>query len=145
MSTRSFIARKTRNGFEGVYCHWDGYVEHNGSILLKHYNDPEKVAKLLSYGDMSSLSESVGEKHDFEDREQPWTTYYGRDRGEAHQTVKTKRYKSLEQLKKYAEEVGCEYFYLFNRGCWQCSVRDPQFFGMSDGSPFSELMPLRLK
>ena len=30
MGTRSSIAIKTEDGIKAIYCHWDGYVDHNG-------------------------------------------------------------------------------------------------------------------
>jgi hypothetical protein len=60
MGTRSTIALEYADGTVGqIYCHWDGYLEHNGSILFKHYSDPFKVRELLDNGDMSSLTETV--------------------------------------------------------------------------------------
>jgi hypothetical protein len=44
---------------EQVYCHWDGYLEHNGQILAKHYMDPFKVKALLALGGFSSLCATV--------------------------------------------------------------------------------------
>ena len=38
-----------------VYCHWDGYVEHNGKILVQHYQNREDVKALIDGGSMSSL------------------------------------------------------------------------------------------
>ena len=60
MGTRSTIALEYADGTVGqVYCHWDGYLSHNGKILLANYTDPFKVRELLDGGDMSSLSERV--------------------------------------------------------------------------------------
>jgi len=60
MGTRSMIALEYADGTVGqVYCHWDGYLDHNGKILFVNYTDPFKVRELLDGGDMSSLSESV--------------------------------------------------------------------------------------
>ena len=33
MSTRSCLAYKTKTGFEGVYCHWDGYPTNRGAQI----------------------------------------------------------------------------------------------------------------
>ena len=60
MGTRSTIALEYADGTIGqVYCHWDGYLSHNGKILRDYYTDPFKVRNLLDGGDMSSLSETV--------------------------------------------------------------------------------------
>jgi hypothetical protein len=62
MGTRSTIALEFADGtVEQVYCHWDGYLEHNGAILQKHYMDPFKVKQLLALGGFSSLRETVDE------------------------------------------------------------------------------------
>ena len=60
MATRSTIALEYADGTVGqIYCHWDGYLEHNGKILQSHYTDPFKVRELLDCGDTSTLDTSV--------------------------------------------------------------------------------------
>lgn len=89
MATRSTIARHMPDGtVEQVYCHWDGYLTHNGRILLLHYSDPVKLQQLLDLGDLSVLGSEIGEKHDFDfPPNDDVCTFYGRDRGEEN-TVK---------------------------------------------------------
>ena len=37
MSTRSYIAKQIGdNQFHTIYCHSDGYLTHNGAMLLDH-------------------------------------------------------------------------------------------------------------
>lgn len=139
MSTRSYIVRKTDEGYEGVYCHWDGYPEYNGAILMHHYSDERKLAELISHGDISSLGTEVGEKHDFDERPQDVTTYYGRDRGETG--VDPQRYETLDELLENVVRTGCEFVYVYD-GFWQFAHRGPQYFGLSDGTLLSELKPL---
>ena len=38
-----------------VYCHWDGYIQHNGRKLVEHFNTKSAVEELINGGDMSSL------------------------------------------------------------------------------------------
>jgi len=60
MGTRSTIALEFADGtVEQVYCHWDGYLAHNGQILAQHYMNPFKVKQLLALGGFSSLTETV--------------------------------------------------------------------------------------
>ena len=68
MATRSSIAMKTENGIRGIYCHWDGYPDHNGKILSESYTDADKVKALIDLGDISSLRKEIGEKHSFDAR-----------------------------------------------------------------------------
>jgi hypothetical protein len=103
-----------------VYCHWDGYLEHNGAILAKHYAASPKVNNLIALGDISSLRPEIGEKHAFSRLETPMddeaydklygnmTTFYTRDRGE------DTPFKVFPTLAKAEEHYGwSEYFYCF--------------------------------
>ena len=84
MGTRSTIDLEFADGsVQMVYCHWDGYIEHNGAILEKHYKDPFVLQKLIDLGDMSSLGERIGTQHSFEKAPQGECTFYGRDRKES--------------------------------------------------------------
>lgn len=96
MATRSTIAIEYADGTIGkIYCHWDGYLDHNGRILADHYSDPFKLQQLIDLGDVSSLRPEIGEQHAFSrlDTSMPedeyerlygnMTTFYGRDRGES--------------------------------------------------------------
>ena len=102
MGTRSTIALEYADGtVEQVYCHWDGYLSHNGAILQEHYSDPFKLRDLIDQGDISSLGKEIGEKHAFSQFElraeevqaykeltENWTTFYARDRGETDVSAK---------------------------------------------------------
>lgn len=129
MATRSTIAIARDNGTVAqVYCHWDGYLDNNGALLVNHYNTAEKVEELLSHGAISSLGPTVGEKHDFDcpftfgtPEYELWkvekdkmTTYYGRDRGETD--VDAQVYADVETYEREAQFE--EYNYLFIEGRW---------------------------
>lgn len=142
MGTRSFIAHQTESGITGIYCHWDGYLSHNGKLLRCYYRYPEKVAQLIALGDISSLAPEIGEKHDFLNRPEDQTTFFHRDRGEDWETCKPRHFATLDALLQAAANCGCEFLYLFNGRNWQYAERGAQYFGMSDGSPFSTFQPL---
>ena len=85
MATRSRIAMEQKDGSVlSIYCHNDGYVEHNGHILQTHYQDPEKVKELIELGDISSLKKNVSPRgpHSFDLPERDVVIAYGRDRGD---------------------------------------------------------------
>jgi hypothetical protein len=106
-----------------VYCHWDGYLEHNGSLLHKHYSNSAKVNNLIALGGLSSLRPEIGDKHEFSrlDSTLPeaeyealygnMCTFYGRDRGETGQEFK--QFPTLKQAESYFEGSWCEYLYVF--------------------------------
>lgn len=67
MGTRSDIIVQLADGrYHRIYCHWDGYIDHNGKILYAHYNSQELAEALVKLGDLSTLGEVTGTKHDFE-------------------------------------------------------------------------------
>ena len=145
MGTRSFIAHQTEKGFEGVYCHYDGYLAFNGKILDEHYDDSEKVAQLIAGGDISTLAPTIGHKHnfhDFDNRPEGQTTFYHRDRGDVWRCCQPKRLNSMKSLLKHAGERGCEYVYLFDDFAWHYAKRGVQYFGISDGSEFLAMKPI---
>lgn len=83
MGTRSDIIIETPKGkFARLYCHWDGYLKHNGKILHEHYRDAKKRAALLKNGDLSVLDVEIGEKCPFESRPEGQCLFYKRDRGD---------------------------------------------------------------
>jgi hypothetical protein len=102
MGTRSTIALEFADGsVEQVYCHWDGYLAHNGHILQNHYSNPFILRDLIDLGDISSLRPTIGTKHAFSQFElraeevagfklltENMTTFYGRDRGETGTSAK---------------------------------------------------------
>ena len=62
MSTRCLIAYQHANGeIESVYCHSDGYVSGVGKMLVKDYQDDDKILNLIQRGDFSSLCPEIGE------------------------------------------------------------------------------------
>jgi hypothetical protein len=56
MGTRSRIGiEMPDHTIVSVYCHWDGYPEYNGKILVEHYQNREDVQELIDGGGISSL------------------------------------------------------------------------------------------
>ena len=118
MSTRSAIAIVKPTGIIGVYCHYDGYPQGVGKVLHTHYNSIEKVEELLSYGNISALSEKIGRKHNFDrhlDQHQDWCLFYGRDRKEKYQEAK-----HFGTFEGFEEEYSwSDYYYIFKDNNWR--------------------------
>ena len=126
MSTRSMIAIENPNSLavKAIYCHWDGYLEHNGRILNEHYTASPKVNNLIALGDLSSLRAEIGEKHAFsqfdltdpaeikahEKLTETQCTFYTRDRGE---DAPYKFFANAKEALDHYDGSWCEYFYLF--------------------------------
>ena len=135
MGTRSRIAVMHGDKVKSVYCHWDGYLEHNGAILQEHY-DSTKANNLVALGDLSSLRPEIGEKHAFSKLEVPMdgeaydklygdmTTFYGRDRGEEGTQQKT-FVDFQDYMVRFQHE---EYAYILRKdGNWYVKQYDNEF------------------
>ena len=141
MGTRSRIGVMHGDNVKSVYCHWDGYLQHNGAILQEHY-DSVKANQLVALGDLSSLRPEIGEKHAFSQFElraeevagfklltENMCTFYGRDRGETGTEWKT----HTNFVDFFAEVEGswCEWYYIMRDGVWYVGNRyetDERFF-----------------
>ena len=142
MGTRSMIAIENPHSLavKSIYCHWDGYLEHNGAILEKHYSNSPKVNNLIALGDLSSLRPEIGVQHAFSSIELPkeereaheeavkdMCTFYTRDRGE---DAPYKHFSTAKEAAAYYDGSWCEYFYLFKydedleSGKWYYRTRD---------------------
>lgn len=119
MSTRSYICLEKKDGsIEGIYCHCDGYLTHNGAMLIDHYKTKNAVEKLLELGSISYLGQNVApdpsEPHSFSKPQDGVTVAYGRDRGEIDTESKTI---TLDDINK---DPWIEYVYVFGKdGKWR--------------------------
>ncbi len=121
MATRSNIGIVNDDGsVTGIYCHWDGYPEHNGKLLLKYYNTTGIVYELMDLGNLSSLNENLycdNNNHSFENPADGVCVAYGRDRGETG--VESRVFNNISEFEKFAGNSWSDYQYLFNNGKWQ--------------------------
>ena len=125
MGTRSRIGVMHGNNVKSIYCHWDGYIEHNGRILQNHY-DSAKANHLVAMGDMSKLQAEIGEQHAFSKFDIPgievqvhnenWCTFYGRDRGEKDTEWKVAT--TFDEFLEQCDLCGAEYYYIMKDGVW---------------------------
>jgi hypothetical protein len=125
MGTRSTIALEFADQtVEQIYCHWDGYLEHNGQILQKHYSDPFVLRDLIDQGDMSSLAPNIGTQHAFEKAPEGECTFYKRDRKESGCEAK-----SFVDFQHYlVDHQYEEYEYILRRdGNWYVKCHDAPY------------------
>lgn len=129
MGTRSMIGMVNENGaVTGIYCHWDGYPEHNGRILRDSYTTSAKVRNLLKLGDLSSLASNIGKKHNFDKPTNGWCVAYGRDRGEEG----TEAQLYADKIEFLQDDRGQNYTYLFENGKWYCRDYDGKLIDLYD-------------
>ena len=115
MSTRSNIAYEYPSGaVVRAYCHWDGYLEHNGDLLLKHYNSDDKALTLVKLGEIRSLEIFLDRVETYENAAPP------------------RQYEDWQDACRNMEE----YFYL-----WRTSEKKWYVLSLKDYKP-GELIPL---
>ena len=130
MGTRSTIALEYADGtVEQVYCHWDGYLSHNGQILLDDWTDPFKLQKLIDLGNLSSLAPELGSRHDFDANPKDECNFYGRDRGEVEFVEKCK-FKDFADYKENHDEQEYEYI-LRTDGKWYVKVYNSDYLELN--------------
>ena len=130
MGTRSRIGVMHGTVCKSVYCHWDGYLEHNGTILQEHYNSA-KANHLVALGDLSTLRENIlvpdGVDHSFEKPLPGTTVFYGRDRGETGTDFKVAH--TFAEFLEQVDNCGGKYYYIMENGEWYCGSMYGEFKG----------------
>ena len=103
MGTRSRVAVMHGDVCKSVYCHYDGYLDYAGRILLEHY-DSTAVNALIARGDNSGVKETLEDMN-----------FYS-DRGEDNVS-----WQVAHSFDEFLEQVqGCcgEYYYVMRDGVW---------------------------
>ena len=132
MATRSNIGIVNEDdSITAIYCHWDGYPEYVGKMLLNHYTDVDWIHMLMDLGDLSILSENMNPTgpHSFNNPQKGVCVAYGRDRGETGSDSRT--FEDLGEFENFGS--GVDYQYLFEDGKWM--YRNTYEGGWSDLTP----------
>jgi hypothetical protein len=103
MGTRSLVAVMHGDVCKSVYCHYDGYLDYTGRILLEHY-DSTAANALIARGDNSGVKETLEEMN-----------FYA-DRGE--EDVSWQVAHSFEEFLEQVDRCCGEYYYVMKDGVW---------------------------
>lgn len=116
MSTNSAIALRSGDTYQTIYCHWDGHPKTMFPMLRNNYNSLELVAKLISYGDASSIDKKLEPtgQHTFMKPEDGVCVFYHRDRGDDWLSCQPTCYTHQELFRQQA----FEYVYVFEDRQW---------------------------
>ena len=112
MGTRSRVAVMHGDVCKSVYCHYDGYLDYTGRILLNHY-DSTAANMLVARGDNSGIKETVDEMNFYEDREA--------DGEDVKDFLDSTPWSVAHTFEEFLEQVeGCcgEYYYIMKDGVW---------------------------
>jgi hypothetical protein len=88
---------------KSVYCHYDGYLDYTGRILLAHY-DSTAANALIARGDNSGVKETLEEMN-----------FYA-DRGE--EDVSWQVAHSFDEFLEQVNNCHGEYYYVMKDGVW---------------------------
>jgi hypothetical protein len=126
MATRSLIGIKLDNIVKTIYCHWDGYPEHNGKLLIENYSSPAAITELMELGDLSTLDITPDK-----------CKAYHRDRNEPWGMVEPREMDINTVVEDAVKDYGVDYVYIYNNEFeWDCFK--------SDGTPVEILSNIAL-
>jgi hypothetical protein len=101
MATRSMIGIVNEDKtVSAIYCHFDGYPNHNGKVLTKHYNSQDKAEELIKLGDIRFLENTL---QACETYNTPATVYENEE----------------DYFENASPNYGAKYAYLFENGKWE--------------------------
>lgn len=125
MGTRALIGKRQGDKVRFIYNQSDGYVEHLGKTLLKHYKDSSRLDFLLDLGDINYLHSSLRKTK--KDYVRLYTNY---DKVTGWSKGKAKPAEECDIMEFIANRVGGEgYFYLWDNGSWWvCLDEEGRFY-----------------
>ena len=103
MGTRSRVAVMHGDVCKSVYCHYDGYLDYTGRILLAHYNSTA-ANLLIARGDNTGVKETLEEMNFYADRDED--------------NVSWQVSHTFEEFLEQVQGNGCEYYYVMRDGVW---------------------------
>jgi len=103
MGTRSRVGIMHGTVCKSVYCHYDGYLDYTGRILLSKY-DSTLANMLIARGDNSGVKETLEEMNFYSDRDEDNVSWQV-----AH---------TFEEFLEQVEGCCGEYYYVMRDGVW---------------------------
>ena len=103
MGTRSRVGVMHGTVCKSVYCHYDGYLEYTGKLLLDNY-DSATANQLVALGDNSGVQNSL-----------EGMNFYS-DRGETDVSWQVAH--TFEEFLEQVDNCGGEYYYIMRDGEW---------------------------
>ena len=125
MGTRSRVAVMHGDVCKSVYCHYDGYLDYTGRILLAHY-DSTAANMLIARGDNSGVKETIEEMNFYADREESaedraLIAASGIELEEVNEFLESTPWQVAHTFEEFLEQVeNCcgEYYYVMRDGVW---------------------------
>ena len=126
MGTRSRVGVMHGDVCKSVYCHYDGYLEYTGKLLLDHYNSAT-ANQLVALGDNSGVQKTL-----------EGMNFYS-DRGETDVSWQVAH--TFEEFLEQVDNCGGEYYYIMRDGEWYAgSVYAAKGLVMNGLTPLAEAL-----
>ena len=126
MGTRSRVGVMHGTTCKSVYCHYDGYLEYTGKLLLDHYNSAA-ANQLVALGDNSGVQKTV-----------EGMNFYS-DRGETDVSWQVAH--TFEEFLEQVYNCGGEYYYIMRDGEWYAgSVYEAKGLKVNGLTPLAEAL-----
>ena len=103
MGTRSRVGVMHGNVCKSVYCHYDGYLEYTGKLLLENYTS-SLANELVARGDNSGVQKTL-----------EGMNFYS-ERGETDVSWQVAH--TFEEFLEQVDNCGGEYYYIMRDGEW---------------------------
>ena len=103
MGTRSRVGVMHGNVCKSVYCHYDGYLEYTGKLLLENYTS-SLANELVARGDNSGVQKTLEDMN-----------FYS-DRGETDVSWQVAH--TFEEFLEQVHNCGGEYYYIMRDSEW---------------------------
>ena len=103
MGTRSRVGVMHGTVCKSVYCHYDGYLDYTGRLLLADY-DSATANQLVARGDNSGVKETLDVMNFYGDPSQDDVGYHIA--------------RTFEEFLEQVQGTGCEYYYVMRDGVW---------------------------
>jgi hypothetical protein len=111
---------------KSVYCHYDGYLEYTGKLLLQNYNSAA-ANQLVALGDNSGVQKTVEVMN-----------FYS-DRGETDVSWQVAH--TFEEFLEQVYNCGGEYYYIMRDGEWYAgSVYEAKGLKVNGLTPLAEAL-----
>ena len=126
MGTRSRVGVMHGSTCKSVYCHYDGYLEYTGKLLLDNYNSA-LANQLVALGDNSGVQKTL-----------EGMNFYS-DRGETDVSWQVAH--TFEEFLEQVDNCGGEYYYIMRDGEWYAgSVYEAKGLIVNGLTPLAEAL-----
>ena len=123
MSTPSIVSIKTKNGFEGIYVHFDGRSQYMRDNLVNAFGTAKKAKELIALGDMSAVMETLEKCKLQSYLYKAWNVsgyeHMQNEIAKDEHCFDAKHFANLRDLHNYAKDCDCQLYIFDENWLWE--------------------------